>query len=385
LGEKGVAATANLLSELASAQQRSQPAVYAGDPVLVLIRQRLKLPDMAVLVGIASAGLLVILGGPAVAGSPLLGPSTVVALLYSFGLLPFAMWVYLALPETIEGMFSSLRATAINAGAASTSGEYDAFLERLRWWLGRRWWAVAAVVLVMVYWAYRPVWLVPAAIQGEVVPSAHLWLRIALLPVFSLPLYAFALSIARVFIALVFTLRLLREFRVNLDPLAPDGAGGWGPVGGMFTLTMIICIVVGGIALAMSAAIISVGLDPLEYLETRVLVALYLTLLPTALVVWLWLPHRALLQTRAAALRPIADSFSRAFEDARQLSAGGNLQEFKNKTDQLTEFKRCYDLLDASIPTWPLRLTALRGLSVSAFIPLITGLISAARTVSTGK
>ena len=373
-----MAATTYPLPELASGQQ-------AGHPMLVLIRQRLKLPYSPILGGIAVAGLLVLPGGPALAGSPRWGPSTVVAFLYSFGLLPFAMWVYLALPDTIERMFISLRATAIDEPAGSSGGAYAGFLEHLRWWLGRRWWAVAAAVRVFVYWAYRPLWLVPAAIQGEVVPSAHLWLRVALLPVFSVPLYAVELSVARMFIAVVFTARLLRQFRVKLDPLAPDGAGGWGPVGGMFTMTMIICIVLGGIALAMSAAIISVGLNPFEYLETQVLVGLYLALLPTALVVWLWLPHRALLQTRAAALRPIADAFNRAFEEARQVSVGENVQELRDKTDQLAELKRRYDLLDASIPTWPLRLTPLRGLSVTAFIPLVTGLISAARNVGAGK
>jgi hypothetical protein len=60
---------------------------------------------------------------------------------------------------------------------------------------------------------------------------------------------------------------------------------------------------------------------------------------------------------------------------------GGNTHELKERTDRLVELERRYDLLDASIPTWPLRVTALRGLSVTAFIPLVTGLISAARTV----
>jgi hypothetical protein len=134
----------------------------------------------------------------------------------------------------------------------------------------------------------------------------------------------------------------------------------------------------------MSAVIISVGLNPFEYLETRLLAGMYLVLLPTTLVVWLWLPHRALVEARALALRPLADAFASAFRDAR-LAQDEGVETFKAGTDYIAELKRRYELLDASIPTWPLKVPAVRGLSVTALIPLATGLIPTLRVFLAGK
>jgi hypothetical protein len=331
------------------------------------------------------ASFLVLLGGPALAGSPLRGPSTVVALVYAIGLLPLAAWVYLTLAQKIPAMFDDLQINGrIGEPREAGSRSYDAFMAELRVWLGSRWWAVMAAALVVLYWFYRPVWMVPAAIEGEVAEPAHLWLRVAVIPVFSLALYGLGLSLVHMAIAMVFAARLLRQYRVVLDPLAPDGAGGLGSIGEIFTLTMIICIVLGGIALAMSAVIISVGLNPFEYLETRLLAGMYLVLLPTTLVVWLWLPHRALVEARALALRPLADAFASAFRDAR-LAQDEGVETFKAGTDYIAELKRRYELLDASIPTWPLKVPAVRGLSVTALIPLATGLIPTLRVFLAGK
>src|SRR5690349_6185680 len=85
---------------------------------------------------------------------------------------------------------------------------------------------------------------------------------------------------------ILFTARFLRQFRLKVDPLAPD-RGGWGAIGAMFSMTMVICFALGGIALGMAEADRWVGLNPLDYFEMRVLIGLYVVLLPTAVTVLL--------------------------------------------------------------------------------------------------
>jgi len=56
-------------------------------------------------------------------------------------------------------------------------------------------------------------------------------------------------------------------------------------------------------------------------------------------------------------------------------------EALKSTNDYLIELKRQRELIEQSTPTWPVRLPALRGLSLAALLPLISGLITIGKNV----
>ena len=343
--------------------------VAQGDPVLALVYRRTWLGACAAC-ALTLFNALVLIVGPRFAGAPLGPAGTVVALQYAFCLVPLSLWVYLAFPSLIEALFGRLAASG--ALKDPQTGDLAANVRR---WLHSPLLTVAAIAAVIGYWLYRPIWSIPGAVDltEPIDPAAlgplRLWLILSLSPA----LYAGILAIMRLVIGLVFAWLLFQNCRLELNPLDEDGSAGLAPVGELFTFTMVVSTILGFIALGMSLALLAVGISPFSFLETYGLFLLYAALLPTSVVVLLWLPHRVMLRARARFLQPLRDELARTLAQMGRVQAGG-LDELKVGNEYVAELRRRYDLVEGMIPTWPLRLPVIRGLSISALIPLATAL-----------
>jgi hypothetical protein len=344
-----------------------------GDPLLAAVRYTWSISDTTLIRIVAVATALVLLGGPAVVGQPLQAPGVIVALLYSLALLPLGAWIYLTLPERITRTFEGLK-PHMGKPLEGTRPTYDDLLADLHKWLASPLWIAIALVLVVIYWIQRPIFLVPADVLGQVPPDAKPWLRVPLIAVFSPILYGGVLSAVRLTIAMVFTVKALRSLEVSLTPFAADRASGLGSLGDLLGFTLLLATSLGVIAVAMGALLLAVHLDPLNYPETRLLVIGELVLLPTALILLGWLPHQAMTAARARMLRPIADQLQETIL-RMQLTP----DSLKTDNDLVVELKRRYELLEQATPTWPLRLPAVRGLSLGALISLVPAVLTFAQ------
>lgn len=358
-----------------SAQQ-----LYKHDPLLVLLRDRLRLSNGWIIVGAALLAGGDLFGLAALAGErfslrDVLMGDTLPALLQTLVVVPIGFALYLWLPNAMADLFNTLKANgAIGECRPNRSGpeSYEDFVEKLVTWADSRWWVVGALVSVALYWFYQLFITYPAEFSTLSPAWRQLWLRVATLLLAHSPgLYATFFVIVRLLVVLVFTNRLFRLFYIRVNPLHPDGCAGLGVLGRLLTVSVLIATAVGA---AWVGIVFSARINPLLRLETVTLGALYVVFTPLLLIGWLASPHRAMKEARDATLQPLADEFQRAIAQAEP-SAQDDAAAIKAGTDRLAELKRRYEFLRDSFPVWPMRTQPLRSLVGTAVLPLISSLI----------
>ena len=361
-----------------SAQQ-----LYKHDPLLVLLRDRLRLSNGWIIVGAALLAGGDLFGLAALAGErfglrDVLMGDELRALLQALVVVPIGFALYLWLPNTIADLFNTLKANgAIVERRPNRPGprSYEDFLKKLIAWADSRWWVVGALMFVALYWLYRLLVTYPAEFSKLSPAWRQPWLRVAtLLFAHSPNLYAAFFIVVRLLVVLVFTNRLFVLFYIRVNPLHPDGCAGLGILGRMLTASVLIVTALGAASVGMNISLRSAGIHPLSRLESVILGASYVVLTPLLLIGWLASPHRAMKEARDATLQPLADEFQRAIAQAVP-SAQDDAAAIKADTDRLSEIKRRYELLRDSFPIWPIRIQLLRSLVATAVLPLISSLI----------
>jgi hypothetical protein len=220
------------------------PQLIAHHDPLLIARRSLQVQDQVLILGLSALAIAVHIGGPAAVRVNLGIQGTIVALLESAVIVPLGLTVYLWVSSLIPRLFEAFRAVVVE-----DQSSYDEFLEHVERWLDAPLWIVLATAVVIFYWIYRPLSEVPGDIQGFVPEQYKVWLRIVLVPVYSVPLYASVLSAVQLLVALAFTTRFFDIFHLQLNPLHSDGAGGLGILGRMLAMSVLVATFVGAIAL----------------------------------------------------------------------------------------------------------------------------------------
>jgi len=354
--------------------------LYKHDPLLVLLRGKLRLSNSWIIVGAALLAGGDLFGLAALAGErfglqDVLMGDELIALLQTLVVVPIGFALYLWLPNSIAELFNTLKANdAIGERRPERPGpeSYEDFIEKLVAWADSRWWVVGALIFVALYWLYRLFITYPAEFPTLSPAWRQLWLRVATLLLAHSPgMYAAFFVIARLLVVLVFTNRLFCLFYIRVKPLHPDGCAGLGVLGRLLTVSVLIATALGAVWVG---AFFSVGTQSLSRLENVILGACYVVFTPLLLIGWLASPHRAMKEARDATLQPLADEFQRAIAQAVP-SAQDDAAAIKAGTDRLAELKRRYEFLRDSFPVWPMRIQPLRNLVATAVLPLISSLI----------
>lgn len=358
---------------------------YSHDLFLQFLRDRYRISSgwYATLVAVLALFVLVIL--PAAFGAPLNAQSTLVSLIQGILIMPLGAVLYLQMPDILSSLFTSLWEKGIigefrsNAGEeARLQGSYAQFLEELTATASQRRWLAVSLASVAGYWYYRLFTGVPGDTTNLVPADQRIWLRLALLIVYSPVLFGATSSLAHLMIGLNYTQRLFRQFKMQVNPMNPDGAGGLGGLGRLLISSVLIATALGAAAAGMIIANQSSGFNQLMRVEVIALGAIYLLYTPVLFSVWLWAPHQALLEAREDALKPLADEYLRASNEVRP-GIEESAEDIKAKTDRLVEIKRQYELIRDTFPTWPLPDRTIKNLvatsSLPALSPLLTGLL----------
>ncbi len=324
----------------------------------------------------------VVFGAPVLAGQRFdpqgfLVGINLIWLLVALIITPLVFAVYLWLPDAIARMFNTLKnnGTVGQPRLSERSLEtYDDFLNKFVASTDNRLYMAVALIVVVVYLLDRFLVAFPASVSRPLLAAHPSWVVYVFLLAFSPTAYAGVLSLIRLLVALVFTNWLFRLFHVQVNPLHPDGCGGLGTIGQMLAVSLLIATALGLTAAGIGVAYLSVGLDLLSNYEPVGAGVLYLIFTPLALIGWLWLPHRAMIDARDIRLQPLADEFLQTIEQSTR-SARDDTAAIKSTTEKLDELKRQYGLLREVFPTWPIQIALLRSLVAVASMPLISGLI----------
>jgi|GEM_PF-4953918 hypothetical protein len=351
---------------------------YTGDPVLVFLRNKLHLEDGWIITGSVLLTSLALLAVPTLLGLPIDLNTLTVDLLEMLVVIPLGLLLYLSLPNLFDDLFNTLTDNGVvGPRRADVTGpaSYAAFLQDLVFQANRRVWVVGALILPAAYWIYRLSGYVAGDTTAVGTPQTQLLLRLAVLVAYTLSLYGVVFSIVRLLILLVFSVRLFRTFHVQVNPLHPDGSGGFAIVGRLLTASVLIATIIGAAAVIMSLLFLARGANPLWRIETLLLGAIYLLLTPLLLYGWLWTPHRAMLEARDQVLRPLADEFQQAIQRSMP-TAQDDAASLKTGTARLDEIKQRYELLHKAFPTFPVRTFVSSSLIVTSILPALSALLS---------
>lgn len=183
-------------------------------------------------------------------------------------------------------------------------------------------------------------------------------------PVLSLSYYAVAMAAIKGILALVWFNLLFRRFQARVHPLHPDEGGGFGALGSLAVKYSLIAVGLGAMAATLTVVRILIG-SGWAHMDLLALYALYIVLTPISLVSPLWSAHQAMVRARNEFLHDISNEFEKILVE-------GKPQDWES----LGELKARYTFIRETYPTWPISFAIFRRFSITASLPLITGVAS---------
>jgi hypothetical protein len=288
---------------------------------------------------------------------------------------PLAILLYFAIPHFVATPFAVIDSGKGIENIDPSADSYMDFRQRLIATVDSPLWNYLALFMIVFYWVYRLFMNVPSDPSKDLPDEIRVWYRIALLIIYSPLLYMGVLTLCRLFVGLVFIGQFFKSYNFEVNPMHPDGVGGFRFVGQMLTTSALIATAFGAASVGLIYINLNAGNAPLERVEIILLGLIYLTLTPLLFYSLLWNPHQALFRAREKSLKPLAEEYKR-ISDQQTPPDQKNAEVLKAKTDHLVEIKRQYELIRDTFPSWPLDTRSLRNLMVTAVLPAISALFS---------
>jgi hypothetical protein len=348
---------------------------YRHDPLLVLLKDKLRLNDFSLIACVAGLPALVFLSWwfcmqyVVISKVQFWEPrDTLSSLVQTFIIFPLLFGIYALVPTSIADLFNTLQANGVigeRRKALRGPMSYEQFLQKLVTWIDSGWWVSGSLAIVVLYFFYR-VFLIEVPLPTAVPLAVRISTVITFLPL----MYATCISVIRLLLALVFTNWLFYLFTIQVKPLHPDGSGGLGVLGRILWVSIAIML---WDALLLSTGFISSNMSLFSPLEILLLIAIYIALTPSLLIGWLVLPHWVMVKARTEALLPLAHEFQQAILQTKP-SAGDDSSKLVAGTRRLSALKQRYELLRSTFPTWPVEIEQLGRLVTAVSLPVLISL-----------
>ena len=346
-----------------------------NDPWFVWLNGKLQLKPAKIALGIAILSCAALWTELSLAGLPV-SESVPLVSFQAFVIFPLCVVLYFAVPDFLAKPFMILeQSNSIGESLDHEVGPYSQFREKMISSMGNFAWMGLAVFTILYYWYYRLFTNVPSDPSQLLPEGIRTGMRIVLLLIYTPLLYMGVLTLGRIFVGIPFIGRFFRSFKIQINPLSPDGAGGIGFVGQMLVTSALIATAFGVAATGLVYINLAAGNKPLGRMEIIILGLVYLVLTPFLFYSLLWSPHRALIKAREDALKPLAEEYQQvSMQDIH--SKKKNVDAIKSKTDHLIEIKRQYQLIEETFPVWPLDIRSLRSLLATSVLPAVSTLFS---------
>jgi hypothetical protein len=169
--------------------------------------------------------------------------------------------------------------------------------------------------------------------------------------------------------------RLFQWFDVHIRPLHSDEAGGLGALGDFTLKTSLLVVMIGVVAAIFTAIDWLTGANPLARSDILIFWASYILSIPISLIAPMLAAHGAMQKTRNEKLDEIAREFENTLSDAG-VTKTGDAEAIKKANEKLEELRIRYRIVAESFPTWPVPERLFRNFSITASLPLLTGLAS---------
>lgn len=346
-----------------------------NDPLFQLLTEKFQPGTTKIALGFSIISFLALWIELSLAGIPF-SQSILIVSFQAFVIFPLAVILYFAVPDFLAKPFIILEnLDFIGENINKSADSYNGFRQKMVSAVGSIIWIGLAILMIVYYWYYRLFTIVPSDPSQLLPVEIRVWVRVTLLLIYSPLLYMGVLTLGRILVGSFFIGRFFQSFRIQVNPMSPDGAGGIGFVGQMLVTSALIATAFGAAATGLVYVNLAAGNHPLGRVEIIILSLIYLILTPLLFYSLMWSPHRALIRARETALKPLADEYQRTSTQAIR-SKKNSVEALKSKTDHLVEIKRQYELIRDSFPIWPLDTRSLRNLLATSILPAVSTLFS---------
>lgn len=346
-----------------------------NDPLFRLLTEKIQPGTAKIALGFAITSFIALWTELALARIPF-SQSILIVSFQAFVIFPLAVILYFAVPDFLARPFTILEnLDSIGDNIDNSADSYNDFRQKMVSAVGSTIWIGLAILMIAYYWYYRLFTLVPSDPSQLLPVELRVWVRVTLLLIYSPLLFMGVLTLGRILVGSYFIGRFFQSFKIQVNPMSPDGAGGMGFVGQMLITSALIATAFGAAATGLVYVNLAAGNHPLGRVEIIILSLIYLVLTPLLFYSLMWSPHQALIRARETALKPLADEYQRASAQAIR-SKKNSVETLKSKTDHLVEIKRQYELIRDSFPIWPLDTRSLRNLLATSILPAVSTLFS---------
>jgi len=353
-----------------SVSQRIIEPLHLYDPLLVLLKVKLRLNDWWVITGwsILVLGLLLLVAAIVPTerwnGRSFFSPLQLFDFSATYLIL---VGTYLSLPSAMADLFNRLwENVIIGDGHADPPGSrsYLAFVEKHVRWIHSRWWGALALLAATL----NPLFLL--FVHPEIARGIPLWVDFIGLFIVCIGNYGIVLVLAWLVMLAMITHRLFRTFTIRVKPLHPDGSGGLGLFNRLLWISTPL-VVIAGCSIPAFWGSTSSFFDRIFLLGD---ILLYLLAASLLLRAWLVLPHQAMVQARNKLLHPLTNEYERALGETMS-GAMSHVTAMNEGTERLVAVRKRYEEVHSGFPTWPIEILQLRGLVMLLILPILLTLL----------
>jgi hypothetical protein len=378
-----------------------------GDPLLWFLTQKLHFPTLWIVVVIVLLTAGITFGAGSIVSYLVYPDASIIrvfdpkhlyyALVVHVVYVPFMWLIYFWQSKVVVDTLTSLREQNVIVDEEKT--QFHDLSDRMRRCMNGWYWPVIAVVVVSAVVALQTVVAFPqqASALGKqsfwFYDFRFYWLDTA---VWFLSYYVTAMVVIKGMLTLGWFCYLFRKLRVRVDLFHPDGVGGMGALGHLSGRYSAIGIGIGVIAASYTFVRVSIGAG-WAYPDAFVLYALYVILTPAALFLPIWSAHERMLEARCQLLSKISAEIDTMLCKMlqgcdKEPPRGWSIHflgvevlfrrardprdwERSDEDKHLETLQARYKLIMDIYPTWPIRISLTRNLTIVGILPLVTGIV----------
>jgi len=364
--------------------------LWKNDPFLYFLKDKLRFSSLRVALTLTAIAALAIFGLGWIADSSYTGRGVrfIDPQFYS-QMLAFFVFGYLILggfyawhSEAIAYMLTSLEQTGVIRAVSEQGSQhvksFPDFITQFQMAVDSKKWAIGALVFAVGFCIFEG--LVALPVSFSITGRSTFWYDVkwflaVVLVVFCVWVYALCMIGVKQLVTVVYLNRLFQWFDIHIRPMHSDEAGGLGALGNFTLKTSLLVIGMGAVAAVFTAIDWVNRFNPLTRSDILIFWASYILSTPINLIVPMLAAHGAMQKTRNEKLNEIAREFEKTLSDAG-VTKTGDAGAIKKANEKLKELQTRYEIVAESFPTWPVPERLFRNFSITASVPLLSGLVS---------
>ena len=353
------------------------------DPIVAIFIRRLGWSETSVVLFFVGLSALIFLGLGGVASSTYVGAGRKILSLDNLGFLivwmlvflPILFGMYLWQIRAIDQLMESLIRNDIfrkDAKEEIRNQQDKIFLS-----MSDKWIYISAIIFMVIFWLYQI--LVGWPQQFEHV--RQFWYDVAWYLPFHIfgwiiGLYALYILVIRQTLIALSIAKIMEKADLSLEILDPDSAGGLGEIGEFIKTSSMYAIGLGVVAALYAVEVYLSSAQILERVDVIGFFIVYLVFMPLCLISPWRNTSKAMLKARSKVLEPISLEFQETLQSAQTKIADVSTEEIKAINERLDQLQKHRAIILNNFPTTPIPDSTLRKFSISASLPILSGITS---------